>query len=74
MMLRSNTSCFRCQKGGNPAKLTVGRKRREEERRYNKFVTDKKFHSTLVLKEGGRRGEERGSEEVEEYGKERERK
>ena len=29
MMLRSNTSCFRCQKGGNPAKLTVGRKRRE---------------------------------------------
>ena len=45
MMLRSSTSCFRCQKGGKPAKLTVGGKGREDT---EVGVLDKKFLQTFI--------------------------
>ena len=62
MMLRSSISCFRCQKGGNPAKLS-GKK---EEGRGEKIHVLKlvrtgqeiptNFYSTLLYFEGGRGG------------------
>ena len=61
MMLRSSISCFRCQKGGNPAKLS-GEK--EEGRGEKIHVLELRtgqeiptnFYSTLLYFEGGRGG------------------